>query len=147
MSLPGHTSHTPDEQALQSRVAWRLAALLSEQASRLPHDITERLRFAREGALERARQARQATPAAAFAVVSPRGTLALGGGSAPWWQRAFSLLPLLVLVGGLLMIDRWAARERVLAAADIDAVLLADDLPPAAYSDPGFAEYLRSSPP
>jgi hypothetical protein len=26
-------------------------------------------------------------------------------------------------------------------------VILADDLPPAAYSDPGFAEYLRSAPP
>jgi hypothetical protein len=55
-----------------------------------------------------------------------------------------ALLPLLVLLIGLVFIDQWNLREQVLAAADIDAVLLADDLPPAAYSDPGFAEYLRS---
>jgi len=29
----------------------------------------------------------------------------------------------------------------------VDAVLLTDQLPPAAYSDPGFGEYLRSPPP
>ena len=56
------------------------------------------------------------------------------------------MLPLLVLVAGLVMIDNWAVREQVLAAAEIDAQLLADDLPPAAYSDPGFGEYLRNSP-
>jgi hypothetical protein len=68
------------------------------------------------------------------------------GGLVPWWQRAASVLPLLMLVAGLLMIDQWSVREQVFAAADIDAQLLADDLPPAAYSDPGFAEFLRSSP-
>ena len=56
------------------------------------------------------------------------------------------MLPLLVLVSGLLMIERWAVREQVLAAAEIDALLLSDDLPPAAYSDPGFGEFLRNSP-
>ena len=65
----------------------------------------------------------------------------------PWWQRAASFLPLVVLVMGLVAIDRWSVREQVLAAADIDAQLLSDNLPPAAYSDPGFAEFLRSTPP
>ena len=35
-------------------------------------------------------------------------------------------------------------RRQVVAAAEIDAALLTDDLPPDAYSDPGFAEFLRS---
>jgi hypothetical protein len=52
-----------------------------------------------------------------------------------------------MLVGGLLMIGHWSAREQVVAAADFDTQLLADDLPPSAYSDPGFAEYLRSATP
>jgi hypothetical protein len=34
-----------------------------------------------------------------------------------------------------------------LAAADLDGSLLADTLPPAAYADPGFAEFVRSAPP
>ena len=54
---------------------------------------------------------------------------------------------MLLLVGGLLSINHWVVREQVLTAADIDAQLLSDNLPPVAYSDPGFAEYLRSSPP
>jgi hypothetical protein len=56
-------------------------------------------------------------------------------------------LPLLLMVTGLIAIDQWTARERVLAAADIDAQLLTDSLPPTAYSDPGFVEYLRTAPP
>lgn len=54
-------------------------------------------------------------------------------------------MPLLVLLGGLYGIDQWQLRESVLAAAEIDSLLLADDLPPLAYTDPGFTEFLRSS--
>jgi len=36
--------------------------------------------------------------------------------------------------------------EQVHAAAEVDSQLLADALPPSAYTDPGFAEYLRSTP-
>jgi hypothetical protein len=57
------------------------------------------------------------------------------------------LLPLVVLLLGFAGVDYFAEREQVLAAAEIDAQLLADDLPPAAYADPGFVEFLRSPPP
>ena len=53
----------------------------------------------------------------------------------------------MLLLVGLIAIDQWMTREQVLTAAEIDAQLLSDDLPPAAYTDPGFAEYLRGSPP
>jgi len=72
--------------------------------------------------------------------------MALGKG-APWWQRALGVLPLVLLVSGLVLIQQWSAHEQMMAAADIDAVLLADDLPPAAYTDPGFGEYLRTATP
>jgi hypothetical protein len=137
-------SHVADHHALEARLAAQLASVLMAKTESLPHDLTERLRFAREQALARARESRLALPAAAsLATVSSRGVITLAG---PWWQRAASVAPLVVLVAGLLMIDQWATRERVLAAADVDTLLLADDLPPAAYSDPGFAEYLRSAP-
>lgn len=57
------------------------------------------------------------------------------------------MFPLIVLVAGLLAIEQWTMREQALAAAEIDATLLSDTLPPAAYSDPGFGEFLRSPPP
>lgn len=140
------TSRLTDLHAVEARLAARLAGGLSARAEALPHDVSERLRFAREQAVSRARELRLAAPSgSAVAAVTSSGALLLSG-FAPWWQRAASVLPVLVLVMGLVAIDRWAAREQVLAAADIDAQLLSDDLPPAAYSDPGFAEYLRSAP-
>lgn len=141
-----HASQFIEDHPPLARMAGRIAAALSEQSTTLPHDITERLRFAREQALSSARMARQSAPANWLVAVSSRGEFAIGG-AAPWWQRALSVLPLVVLVSGLLAIDGWSVRERVLATADVDAVLLADDLPPAAYTDPGFAEYLRSTSP
>ncbi|MBC7939241.1 MAG: DUF3619 family protein [Chitinophagaceae bacterium] len=141
-----------DSAGLQVRVAARLAGALSEHSAVLPHDIGERLRFAREQALARAQAVRRPLPVASAAgittpvAVSAQGALMLGG-SAPWWQRALAVVPLVLLVSGLVLIQQWSVREQMLAAADIDAVLLADDLPPAAYSDPGFAEFLRSAPP
>ncbi len=132
----------------EARLGRRLAALLSESHAHKPQpDVDERLRFAREQALSRARTQRAAAPARPSVVGLGRDGAAVLGGSAPWWQRAAAVLPLLLLVAGLVFIDHWSTREQVLAAADIDTQLLADNLPPAAYSDPGFAEFLRSSPP
>jgi hypothetical protein len=139
--------HT-DGPALEMRLAARLAGGLTLRAEGLPHDVSERLRFAREQAVARARLARQPERVAAGqAVVLGRGGSATLGGFVPWWQRAVSMLPVMALVLGLVAIDRLSTREQVLAAADIDAQLLSDQLPPAAYSDPGFAEFLRSASP
>lgn len=134
--------------ALEARVGARLASLLTTQTTALPHDVSERLRFAREQALSRARQARAQTANGVVIQASGGGAAVLGGFARfyGWWPQAASLLPLLVLVSGMFLIDNWVTREQVLAAAEIDAQLLSDTLPPTAYSDPGFAEYLRSAP-
>ena len=148
--MNNRSSHQTSPFAVEARLAARLASSLTTRAELLPHDVSERLRFARERALSRAQQVRRAAPVAASGAnvvsMSARGAATLGG-FVPWWQRAASFLPLVVLVMGLVAIDRWSVREQVLAAADIDAQLLSDNLPPAAYSDPGFAEFLRSTPP
>jgi hypothetical protein len=132
-------AHLPPHEALQARLGLRLAAGLDEVANGAPHDIEQRLRVAREQALARVRE----RPAGAAPVsVSAAGAAALGG----WWMRLASVLPLLLLVGGLVAISQEAMQEQVDAAAEIDAALLADDLPPAAYSDPGFLAFLKNPP-
>jgi len=134
-------------EGLEARLGLRLAACLSERAVETPHDISERLRVARDQAVARARQVRKSAQTASPVVsVSASGTATLGGPQG-WWLRLATWLPLLVLAGGLVLIEQWTAREQVLAAAEIDAVLLADDLPPSAWTDPGFREYLKSPPP
>ena len=47
--------------------------------------------------------------------------------------------------GGAVLIQQQNDSEQTRLAADIDAALLADDLPPAAYTDAGFAEFLRQA--
>jgi hypothetical protein len=136
-------------EVLESRFAQRVAAALTEQQIATPRrDIEERLRVARDQALGRAREARRSATAAPAVVVTGGGTAALGGpddaAGTPWWLRLSSLLPLAVLLAGLLMIDRNYTQTQIEAAAEVDAALLADDLPPEAYRDPGFAEFLKA---
>jgi hypothetical protein len=68
----------------------------------------------------------------------------LDDGPIAWGWKLASLLPVLALVAGLWGVHRYKTEEKVQAAAEIDTALLTDDLPPAAYADPGFAEYLRN---
>jgi hypothetical protein len=142
--------------ALQGRLGARLAAALGEQAAAVPHDISERLRVAREQAVARARAADRVPAPAANRAPWWAAAASMSGGStmtAPvdpgfgWGWRLASLFPLLMLLLGLLLIEHVTQQEQIMAAADIDAVLLADDLPPDAYADPGFAEFLKSPPP
>lgn len=137
-------SHRVDLDALQARFGLRVASRLSEQAERLPHDLSERLRVAREQAVARARQLRLAQPATASASVLQvsQGSLTLGQPPSGWLRLA-SVLPLMVLVLGLVLIQHLHDQAEIHAAAEVDAALLADDLPPEAYGDPGFVAFLK----
>lgn len=132
-----------DASALEGRFAKRVAARLSQGSGDLPHDVTERLRVARERALEAGRWATQgqARIASSMAPVGA-GSAVLRGGPG-WGWRLASLVPVVAMVAGLLLVQSQQDADQTHAAADIDAALLSDDLPPAAYSDAGFAEYLR----
>ena len=132
---------------MQARFAMRIAARLSENAEACAADASERLRFAREQALQRAQAVRRRWLAPAPAT-SAAGAAILALGGAPsegsWWFKLAAMLPLAVLVLGLMGIYDLHDRAATDAAAQIDVELLADDLPPAAYSDPGFVEFLKS---
>lgn len=127
--------------ALESRIAYRIAARLSQRADSLDADVAERLRFAREQALERAKAARTAQSQSVVAV-SRGGAAVLGTGG--WWVKLGSALPILALAVGLFLIQHLHTQAQIEAAAQIDVELLADDLPPEAYNDAGFVEFLRS---
>jgi hypothetical protein len=160
MNSPQNLSAFPaDLDARVTRFGQQIAAGLTERSAALPHDVTERLRFAREQALTRATQARAArtaTAPASPAVVQMGSTLAMAGGSrgqvggpgvggkeGGLWAKLVSALPLLALVAGLLLMQQSQIHEQLVAAAEVDTALLSDNLPPAAFSDPGFAEFLQ----
>ena len=144
-----HSPHTApvSHEALEVRIAGRLASALTTSSATLPHAVNERLRVARDQALARARQSRLA--AASSAMAAGGGTAVLRGGPVgdsdlPKWLSV--LMPLVLLLVGLLLIGQLNVLEQIQVAADIDTQLLSDDLPPAAYADPGFAQYLRRGP-
>jgi len=139
--------HSTDVDALQARFGMRVASLLGEQAQQAPSDISERLRVAREQAVERGRMARRQTrlATASAPIVLGRGGAASLAERPGWWVKLASAMPLAMLVCGLLVIDHLHEQAQIKATADVDAALLSDDLPPTAYSDPGFAEYLKAT--
>jgi hypothetical protein len=140
------------EAALEDRFARRVTATLSAGLDTgVVPDVAERLRFARDQALSHARAARKATVAVAASTdtIGLDRTVALRGpgGGLPWWLRLSVLAPLAVLLVGLFWIDHRYTENQIHVAAEVDAAILADELPPDAYRDPGFVEYLRSARP
>lgn len=122
----------------------RVVARLDASAQDLPHDISERLRVARLRALDKHR-----LQLATETALLPQGgsVAALGpqdAGGNGLWPRLIALLPMVAVIAGLIVFqvldnDR-VARE----LAELDAAILTDDLPPDAYADPGFAQFLRA---
>ena len=129
----------------EHQLGLRIASLLNERSEGLDHDFQERLRVAREQAVSRARRpAMQQQLASSAAAYKSGGSLVLGG-KPGWLTWLGSALPLALLLGGLVVIDEWHDRAQIYAVAEVDADLLNDELPPLAYSDPGFAEFLKVS--
>ena len=129
--------------AIELRFARSIAACLTESAQTVAPDVAERLRFAREKALQTARLARDA---GGVVGVSASGAAVAGFSRSPWWLPVASVLPLIALVGGLVLIQDWQNRTQISVAAEVDEALLGDALPINAYRDPGFSEFLKAPP-
>lgn len=127
---------------LQERFGLKIAGRLSDGSDTLPSDITERLRHARVQAVARRIQPK----ARAAELLTRAGSSAILGGSSERpnaWQRMGMALPILALLIGLVAIDFLLDDKAAQDLARIDAALLVDDLPPTAYADPGFQQFLR----
>jgi hypothetical protein len=72
-------------------------------------------------------------------------TLNQSGSDNNLWTRLGAFLPLVALVIGLLAIAVVQEQRRVDELAEVDMELLVDELPPAAYTDPGFLHYLNAN--
>ena len=132
---------------LQNRFGLRVAARLSAGTEGLPHDIGERLRVAREQAVARRKQPAAVLRQRAAMAASRNGntaTLSFGDDGLGFWGRLTSAALVLVMAAGLIAINVIQDDDRTMEVADLDAALLTDDLPPEAYADPGFLQYLKS---
>lgn len=127
---------------LQDRFGVKLAARLSASADELPYDISERLRAARMQAMgKRKLAAAQSAPV----TLSSGGAAVLGFGDEGWnlWSKLASALPLIALAVGLVAINVVQDDNGASEVAEVDVAILTDNLPPSAYTDPGFLQFLR----
>jgi len=138
------TNAKPDMHRID-QVGRAISRRLNEHAADLPHDITERLRVARRQAPAQ----RMPVPSRIFVpqLATDRGVgMGISDEGLNLWNRLASALPLIVLLFGLATIHVFQNEHRANEIAQLDAELLIDDLPPAAYTDPGFLIFLKSNP-
>ena len=122
----------------------RIAARL--EGGGVPHDVSERLRIARQQALVARKTAALAAaqPASAIVTQGRHAALAAGGELGFGWLGWLApALALAALLAGLLALQPQQMRLPDPRVAEVDADLVADALPPKAYADPGFLQYLR----
>ena len=138
-------SHQHHAEILQDRYGLKVAARLSAGAADLPHDISERLRVVRAQAITKRKVHKLV---GATSVVGSGGAVTLGFDEEGlgWWGRIASALPLLALAFGLIAINAIQNDNFANELAVVDVALLIDDLPPAAYADPGFVQFIKRGP-
>lgn len=131
-------NHTTDEDPMGQI----LIQQLDMAACDLGHDISERLRVARQRALmarpEPARLLHYRT-----ALQTSGSAQGSRGDGLNLWRILASALPLIGLVMGLVLVQ--AVQQELIESdlASVDSAILLDDLPPDAYTDPGFLQFLK----
>lgn len=133
----------PSREHLERAFARKVTRQIGGSDPGLGARVERRLSVARWQAVEAAARVRRAKAVAAAAALAPTGGHGGFGSLGSWWVRLASCVPPLALTLGLIGIDHLNLAQRIEAAAEVDAALLADDLPPTAYTDPGFAEFIR----
>jgi len=119
-------------------LAYKLRHALDENLDALPASTTERLAAARALALSRKKAN---APAAHKRRRFFNVDFHFSGASLGRLGVAIPLLALVVGLGGLYQYDQ---QQRIAELAELDAAVLADELPLTAYLDHGFNAYLES---
>jgi len=126
-------------------VGTQLANHLSTGTEQLDPYIAQRLRAIREQAVDQHRWSM--AQAANSVLATDQGTPHNNGSGSRHhrWQQLGGVGLLVALLLSLWTINTIQDDQEALDAADVDRVLLTDDLPPAAYLDPGFKHFLKLS--
>ncbi|MDT3680015.1 MAG: DUF3619 family protein [Burkholderiaceae bacterium] len=119
---------------------------LDESADRLPYRTAHRLAAARAAALAHARVEKAPRAAHEIARAGHRPADALVGGPAPRlvWRIAAVVVPIAIVAAGLFGIAALESQQRADDLAELDAGMIADEVPLSAYADRGFGVYLRN---
>jgi hypothetical protein len=135
--------HLPSATSAQDLLGKRLTKMLDDNTD-LSYEVTERLRAARTRALSLRRIAQPQLQTAQEIQTQNGSALLKFPSQIQFFLQTFgSIIPLLGLVAGLVLIHEFHNDQSALELAEIDSALLIDDLPPNAYTDSSFLDYLK----
>lgn len=118
--------------------AYKVRHALNDNLDHLPASTVERLAAARKVAVARKKPQAAALRLAQRSLAGNASSLL----SFAWLGRMGVALPLLALVAGLAGIYQYEEERRIAEIAELDAAVLADELPLTAYLDQGFNAYV-----
>ena len=129
--------------AKEINFAYRVRHALNENLDHLPAATGNRLAAARQLALSRKK------PDVARRVVVPQLASAYGRASdgflnrpLSWIGRMSVAIPVIVVFAGLVGMYQIEKKQHIVELAEMDAIILSDELPLTAYLDHGFNAYL-----
>lgn len=125
--------------------AYRVRHALNENLERLPAPTVDRLAAARQAARSRKKPdspRRIHLPRPAFAGAASASFGFLSSGRLSWLARMGVALPIAFAIAGVIGIYQIEKQEHIRELAEIDSMVLVDELPLDAYLDHGFNAYL-----
>ncbi len=127
-------------ESANNQLARRICNILDQGATALDEKAVERLREIRRAALER-----QIQPAPALSLAGIGHGVERAGHffSESLHHHHRGILAALALLVGALGADLWQNARHATELAEIDSALLSDEVPPGAYTDQGFMEWLE----
>jgi hypothetical protein len=136
--------HSRVQESREAAFALKIRQSLQKSSEQLQGDVTARLKVARDQALDRQKQSQEVL------IVAHRPAYLRSDLEAepshPWWKQGLVwVLPALVLTFAMAGANEWQQAQHIDELAEIDALILADDLPLDAHLDPGFATTLHTS--
>lgn len=125
----------------------RVATYLDHGNQQLPYDISERLRAARTRAIASRKVNQLELKNADDVQMQSNGSLRMPFPSKAHdlYNLVISFIPLICLAAGLMLLYEFHNDQTVMELAEIDSALLVDDLPPHAYTDPAFVDFLKNT--
>lgn len=145
MSTHNQTASRAAADGLSAAQAQRIGMALgkalrhAEHAQPLGHDIGERLRIARQQAMAAHQLALLRQQQSSTAAAQPAARRA-----AAWWKRTLALVPLAAVGAGVMFTQGAVSNDGGAEMAQTDTHILAQELPPSAWSDPGFQQFLKN---
>lgn len=128
----------------EDRFGWQVRQWLNRSAMDVAPSVQSRLESARKQALSRQRKAARRVMVAEAAVLTERVSRKVAPFDG-WFSGFGAAMPALAVAVGLFFLSDAQLSGEARRLADIDAMVLGDELPISAYLDEGFSAYLKQA--